>query len=190
MSTSYNVWTCQQVSTDCTDDLVDIAIIYNDALKCFLNSPKHLFDCSGVTIINDLKSEFPKSDDNSACIRSDQSWYPNTYHRPFTNWTYASTAQNIIGKNGRVCVYSNGYNIAGAPFNTIDIANGRVSGFQDPNKNENVTSYRRIYCIYVILNSGSSSYECTQGLFHVSMRALLSYSFCINVSDCFFIILL
>ena len=77
--------------------------------------------------------------------------------------------QATIGKNGNVCVYSNGYKIDGAPFNTHSISAGIDSGFQDPNLNNNVTSFRRVYCISVTLNDGSSSYECSQGLFHVSI---------------------
>ena len=93
-------------------------------------------------------------------------------HKPYTNWTYTplptSTGQSTIGKNGRVCVYTNGYNIKGSPFNSEDMGKGIVHGFQDPNLNKDVISYRRIYCIAVTLNDGSYSYECTNGLFHVS----------------------
>ena len=173
LSLNFNVWNCQQDFTDCASNSVDKTRIYNDALKCFLNSGKHLFDCSGVSIISNLRSEFPKSDDNAYCQKFDQTWYPNTYHKPYTNWTYTpaptSTGQSSIGANGKVCIYSNGYNIDGAPFNSVDIGRGKVSGFQDPNRNVNVTSYRRVYCIAVLFNDGTYSYECSQGLFHVSI---------------------
>ena len=66
--------------------------------------------------------------------------------------------------------YINSYNIPGSPFNTVDIGKGIISGFQDPNTNPNVTSYRRIYCIGVLLDDGSKSYECSVGLFHVSRQ--------------------
>ena len=89
------------------------ARVHSDALDCFLNtygnSSKHLFDCSGVSIIKNLKSQLPISDDNSVCELTDQSWRPVSYHKPYTNWTYTTNGKSAIGSNGKVCVYSNGY---------------------------------------------------------------------------------
>ena len=170
LSLNLILWNCAKLKNQvCNSTAIDLTTIYNDALDCFLNSPKHLFDCSGVSVISNLQSQFPQSDNNAICSESDQSWNPISYKKPFTNWTYTANGQSSIGTNGKVCVYSNGFNIAGSPFNTISIGKGFVSGFQDPNTNQNVTSYRRVYCIAVTFNDGSYSYECSQGLFHVSI---------------------
>ena len=186
LSLNFNVWNCQQDFTGCASNSVDKSRIYNDALNCYLSSGKHLFDCSGVSIINNLGSEFPKSDNNAFCQKSDQTWYPSTYHKPYTNWTYTpaptSSGQSSIGANGNVCIYSNGYNIDGAPFNSVDIGRGKSSGFQDPNRNVNVTSYRRVYCIAVLLNDGTYSYECSQGLFHVSIANLYNHLLLLKIA--------
>ena len=178
LSTNFAVWNCLNNFNGCNSTAVYKTRMYNDSFNCFLNSPKHYFDCSGVSIINNLQSQFPLSDDNTVCESSDQSWRPNSYQKPFTNWTYTPsstpTGQSNIGSNGKVCVYTNGYNIQGDPFNTDSIAEGIESGFQDPNNN-GITSYRRIYCIAVTLNNGAYSYECTMGLFHVSNNTFHSY---------------
>ena len=172
LATNFDVWICK-TSENCAGHAVSIDIVTQEALSCFQYSKKHLFDCSGVSIITNMQSAFPKFDDNALCKLSGQSWYPETYHKPITNWTFTPpstpTGQANIGKFGRVCVYSNGYRIQGPPFNTEEISTGIVSTFQDPNRDKNVTSFRRIYCVHVTLNDGSSSYECTQGLFHVSL---------------------
>ena len=143
--------------------------VYDEAVFCFLNSPKHFFDCSGVSIITSLQSSYPNSDDVSVCELSDQSWRPTTYQHPTTNWSYVSSARSQIGQNGSVCVYTNGVLIKGAPFNTDSIVSGLVSNFTDPNNNVNITSYRRVYCIAVLRNNGINSYECSAGLFYVSI---------------------
>ena len=172
LGTNFVVWNCKNDFNGCNSSSVNKARIYDDAIHCFLNSPKHLFDCSGVSIIVNLQSQFPQSDDNAVCQLSDQSWRTSSYQKPHTSWAYdppsTVSGQSSIGFNGKVCIYTNGYNIAGSPFNTNEISEGIVSEFIDPNNNGNVTSYRRIYCIAVTLNSGSYSYECSIGLFHVS----------------------
>ena len=167
-----HVWNCRHNSTGCSPTAVSKTRIYNEAVYCFLNSAKHLFDCSGVSIISSLKSTYPNSDDVSVCELSDQSWRPVTYQHPVTNWTYISSAHAQIGMNGSVCVYTNGINIKGPPFSTDSIASGIVSNFTDPNNNPNVTSYRRVYCVAVLLNNGLYSYECSSGLFYVSFDPL------------------
>jgi hypothetical protein len=163
-----DVWNCQDDVTGCFSNSVTTQRILNNTLSCFLNSLEHTFDCSGVSVIASLTTTFPKSDNIEVCKLSDQTWYPLTHGKPFTSWTFTSTGLAQLGVNGKVCVYSNGINIQGAPFNTIDIAEGTMTNFTDPNNNGNVTGYRRVYCIAVLLDNGSYGYTCSSGLFHVS----------------------
>ena len=87
LSSNLNVWSCSNhVSSDCNSTEVRASIIFEDALNCFLTSSKNLFDCSGVSILTSLKTEIPISDDNTVCSKSDQTWYPKSYSRPYTNW--------------------------------------------------------------------------------------------------------
>ena len=112
LSSNMNVWNCRSDSNGCNGTYVNKTRINKDALNCYTYSPKHRFDCSGVSIIKNLYSDFPKSDDNKYCQKSDQAWYPTKYHKPYTNWTYTPsstpTGQSNIGTHGKVCIYSNG----------------------------------------------------------------------------------
>ena len=170
------VWNCGHYVDGCNANMINRTRLYNEALHCFLHSSKHKFDCSGVSMISSLNSSFPNSNNLSICESYDQSWRPVTYTHPLTKWTYTPSAVSQIGANGKVCVYSNGINIQGYPFNTDSIARGIVSNFTDPNSNPNVTSYRRVYCIAVLLNYGNYSYECSVGLFYVSIYVIVQVS--------------
>ena len=167
------VWNCRDDSVGCVSNTVDKSRVFKEALDCYLYSPKHTFDCSGIPIISNLHSSVPNSDQTSVCELSDQSWRPTSYQHALTNWSYTATAQSQIGQNGKVCIYTNGINLKQKPFNSDGIAKGIVSNFTDPNNNVNVTSYRRVYCIAILYNSGRYEYECSAGLFYVSSSFLV-----------------
>jgi len=164
-----NVWNCKTDLSDCSATSVSKDRLFKDLISCFTNSTYHKFDCSGLSIISNLTTTTSQSDNIEYCKLSDRSWRPNSYVKPVTSWAFTPSGKSRLGSpNGKLCIYSNGILIKGAPFNTNRIAQGDTTNFTDPNNNGNVTSFRRVYCIAALLADRSYSYECSSGLFYVS----------------------
>ena len=146
---------------------VDLEIVLSQAINCFINTPKHNFDCSAVNILEKIETGIPIFDDNDSCKPSDKSWNPTNYAIFATTWSF-DTSTYYQSMNAIMCVYVNGYFIDKAPFNTADIFKGTVKTFIDPD-NTGISGYRRVYCMAVYFAQGNAAqYECSSSYFHVS----------------------
>lgn len=138
--------------------------LYTEATLFYQISPKHKFDGSGLTIIQNLTSTYPSASwDNSKCETYDFSRPNHKYVETSWNFTKGYTIQ-------RVCGYINGD--ISSKFQTNKILFGNQTYFTDTSLISSADSYKRVYCIYVYyLNSGKSmeGFECSVGLFYVSV---------------------
>ena len=166
---------------DANPDLIAVTDMYNDMVNNFVNSLYHSFDGTGNPLVSAMTSTFPNPSYSVATCQKFDLNYAAT-PQVISNWKISSVSQ--IQK---VCGYVNG-NLSSA-FTTTGILSGASTTFTDF-KASTTTDFKRVYCITVIYVTGcvdgtalsgkvcpsgsevitAQSYECSVGLFYVSVN--------------------
>ena len=154
---------------DRNPNMVEVTDMYNDMVNNFLTSAAHTFDGSGNPLVSTMLSTYPSASWSDSQCQATNMKYTST-PSVTTNWAISSLSQV-----SRVCGYVNGD--LSSLFTTTDILSGKQTQFIDSSP-PTATNFKRIYCVsvdYTIGSVKSTSFECSVGLFYVSI-IFLSFS--------------
>ena len=162
-------------------DSVPVTDLFNDAITFFTTSPKHTFDGSGASDLHSITSTYPNTNWKSDLCFQYDSFLNSNYSRVNVSWQYSQPYSNIVaGGLAQVCGYVNGRLI-----NDFDVSYNLNDGYQTnllDNGADSDLSFKRVYCLVILHNDFTTQYQCSLGLFYVSLKyctafLLSQYSF-------------
>ena len=149
-------------------DSVPVTDLFNDAISFFTTSPKHTFDGSGADDLLSITSTYPNTNWNSDLCYQYDSFLNPSYSPVSVSWQYSQPYSNIVaGGLAQVCGYVNGRLI-----NDFDVSYNLNDGYQTnllDNGADSDLSFKRVYCLVTWHNDFTTQYQCSLGLFYVSI---------------------
>lgn len=177
-SSAYHVWCTNDNDVPlihaCVND-VELTVVFDYAMNCFLSSPNHNFDCSGIPFVKSLNASYPEPDwsnEQCASINTYSGADDDNEAENIVVWEYVSDfdpAKNV----SLMCGYTNGVleEFYSEETGTSDHLGGLTTNFVDDMLS--TSQYKRVNCVFVRYVDGSglekAAYQCSLGLLAVSL---------------------
>lgn len=175
---SFNLWCSHGRANEgtCYATSVSVKVMADDGVRNFFESAKHRFDGSGEPLLSAVSATYPNPSMSEKMCKDYDAEISRLENSPVASmtaeWTL-SPAGVAQGGNLRLCGYDTGLLHPRFDTRLADFTTRLIRG---SDKTLEISTpfwsvpKKSIYCVFV--NSASATYECTTGLFYVSVLSL------------------